>query len=57
MGITALGLMAARMLAQGGYDFAASHPAVHAWLGRIAALPGWRAPYDLLPGKRMQRYR
>jgi hypothetical protein len=20
------------------------------WLGRIAALPGWRSPYDLLPG-------
>lgn len=35
-----------------GYDFAASHPAVAAWLGRIAALPGWRAPYDLLPGRR-----
>ena len=42
---------------ESGYDFAASHPAVHAWLGRITALPGWRAPYDLLPGKRMQRYR
>ena len=40
-----------------GYDFAASHPSVHAWLGRVAALPGWRAPYDLLPGKRMPRYR
>ena len=36
-----------------GYDFAATHPAVHAWLGRIAALPGWRAPYDLLPGQRL----
>ena len=36
-----------------GYDFAASHPAVHAWLGRVAGLPGWRAPYDLLPGKRL----
>jgi glutathione S-transferase len=42
---------------ESGYDFAASHPAVHAWLGRITALPGWRAPYDLLPGKRMRRYR
>jgi glutathione S-transferase len=39
-----------------GYDLAESHPAVHAWLGRIAALPGWRAPYDLLPGKRMHCY-
>jgi glutathione S-transferase len=29
---------------------------VHAWLGRIAALPGWRAAYDLLPGKRLTHY-
>jgi glutathione S-transferase len=39
-----------------GYDFAVSHPAVHAWLGRIAKLPGWRSPYDLLPGKRLTHY-
>lgn len=35
-----------------GYDLPATHPAVAAWLGRIAALPGWGAPYDLLPGPR-----
>jgi len=34
-----------------GYDLAATHPAVHAWLGRVAKLPNWRSPYDLLPGK------
>jgi glutathione S-transferase len=39
-----------------GYDFAVSHPAIHAWLARIARLPGWRAPYDLLPGKRLVHY-
>ncbi|MBV8426476.1 MAG: glutathione S-transferase family protein [Hyphomicrobiales bacterium] len=39
-----------------GYDFAGSHPAIHAWLGRVTALPGWRAPYDLLPGKRLRRF-
>ncbi|WP_300182641.1 glutathione binding-like protein [Bradyrhizobium sp.] len=39
-----------------GYDFATSHPAVHAWLQRIAALPGWRSAYDLLPGKRLPHY-
>jgi glutathione S-transferase len=39
-----------------GYHFAASHPAVHAWLERIKALSGWRAPYDLLPGKHMHCY-
>jgi glutathione S-transferase len=35
-----------------GYDFAASHPGIHAWRERIKALPGWKAPYDLMPGKR-----
>ena len=39
-----------------GYDLPASHPATAAWLARIAALPGWRAPYDLLPGARLPRY-
>jgi glutathione S-transferase len=39
-----------------GYDFAASRPAVSAWLTRIAALPGWRPAYDLLPGKRLTHY-
>jgi glutathione S-transferase len=39
-----------------GYDFAASHPAVHAWLNRIAALPGWKPAYDLLPGQRLRHY-
>ena len=39
-----------------GYDFGESHPALHAWLGRIARLPGWRSPYDLLPGKRLAHF-
>ena len=39
-----------------GYDFAASHPAVRAWLERIAALPGWKSAYDLLPGNRLTHY-
>ncbi len=39
-----------------GYDLASSHPAVSAWLGRIAGLPGWRSAYDLLPGKRLTHY-
>ena len=41
---------------ESGYDLTASHPAVDGWLQRIAALPGWRAPYDLLPGKRLHCY-
>ncbi len=39
-----------------GYDLSVSHPGVHAWLKRIAALPGWQAPYDLLPGRRLPRF-
>lgn len=39
-----------------GYDFAVSHPSLQAWLDRLAALPGWRGPYDLLPGKRLPRF-
>jgi glutathione S-transferase len=39
-----------------GYDFAVSHPAVNAWLARMAGLPGWRSAYDLLPGKRLTHY-
>jgi glutathione S-transferase len=35
-----------------GYDLPSSHPNIARWLERIAALPGWRPPYDLLPGKR-----
>jgi glutathione S-transferase len=39
-----------------GYDLAVGHSAVHAWLSRIARLPGWRPPYDLLPGRRLVHY-
>jgi hypothetical protein len=35
---------------------ALDYQAVHAWLGRIAQLPYWRAPYELLPGKRLVHY-
>lgn len=41
---------------EAGYDLAISHPAVDAWLQRMATLPGWKAPYDLLPGKRLHCY-
>ena len=39
-----------------GYDFAVSHPAVSAWLGRVASLPGWKSAYDLLPGQRLKHF-
>lgn len=39
---------------ESGFDFAQTHPALSGWLGRVAAIPEWRAPYDLLPGKRLR---
>jgi glutathione S-transferase len=35
-----------------GYDLPASHPNIARWLERVAGLPGWQPPYQLLPGKR-----
>ena len=33
-----------------GFDIARDHPAVGQWLERMKALPGWKHPYDLMPG-------
>jgi glutathione S-transferase len=33
-----------------GYDLPASHPRIHAWTRRVAALPGSRPPYVLFAG-------
>ena len=41
---------------ESSYDFAATQPAINAWLSRMAPLPGWQAPYDLLPGPRLRCY-
>jgi glutathione S-transferase len=37
-----------------GFDRKA-HPRIDAWLDRIAGLPGWRHPYDLMPGNPTDR--
>ena len=39
------------------YDLSASHPNIFAWTERIKALPGWKHPYDLMPGKRIKPLR
>ncbi len=36
-----------------GFDFAAAYPNMAAWIGRIAAMPGWKEPYETLPGARI----
>src|SRR5262252_2932833 len=33
-----------------GFDIAAAHPSTGKWLDRIKALPGWKHPYELMPG-------
>ena len=33
-----------------GFDIAKEHPAIATWRERIKALPGWKHPYDLMPG-------
>jgi glutathione S-transferase len=40
-----------------GYDWAKSHPNIHAWMERVRALPGWKGPYDLMPGQRIKPLR
>jgi glutathione S-transferase len=39
-----------------GFDLKTTNPAVQAWLDRVALIPGWKPPYDLLPGQRLLRY-
>ncbi len=33
-----------------GFDIPATYPNIGKWLDRIKALPGWKHPYDLMPG-------
>jgi glutathione S-transferase len=33
-----------------GFDIAAEHKNIGAWLGRMKSLHGWEHPYDLMPG-------
>jgi glutathione S-transferase len=36
-----------------GFDIAADHPNIAAWVARMQALPGWAHPYALMPGHPM----
>ncbi|MDF3021600.1 MAG: glutathione S-transferase [Steroidobacteraceae bacterium] len=38
---------------ESGYDIARQYPAMAAWLERLKGLPGWKPPYELLPGERV----
>jgi glutathione S-transferase len=37
-----------------GFDIASTHKNIGAWLERIKALPGWKHPYELMPGYPLQ---
>jgi len=37
-----------------GFDIAETHKNIGAWLERIKALPGWKHPYELMPGYPLQ---
>jgi glutathione S-transferase len=39
-----------------GYDLAVQFPAIRTWMDRVAGLPGWKGPADLLPGKTLPRF-
>jgi glutathione S-transferase len=32
-----------------GFDLATAFPAIDAWRERVAALPGWKPPYEMMP--------
>jgi glutathione S-transferase len=40
-----------------GYDWAKTHTSIHAWTERLRALPGWKGPYELMPGERIKPLR
>ena len=42
---------------ESGYDWAGTHPNLHAWTQRLKALPGWKDPYELMPGDRIKPLR
>ena len=42
---------------ESGYDWKKSNPNLAGWLERMRALPGWKDPYELMPGERMKPLR
>ena len=38
---------------ESGYDIGKSYPAMARWLARLKTLPGWKPPYEMLPGEQV----
>jgi glutathione S-transferase len=39
--------------AESGYNIGESYPAMARWLERLKQLPGWKGPYEMLPGQQV----
>jgi glutathione S-transferase len=42
---------------ESGYDWPTAAPNLAAWIARMRALPGWKDPYELMPGERIKPLR
>jgi glutathione S-transferase len=42
---------------ESGYDWPKTNPNLAAWIERMRALPGWKDPYELMPGARIEPLR
>ena len=42
---------------ESGYDWSKTNPNLAAWIERLRALPGWKGPYELMPGERIKPLR
>jgi glutathione S-transferase len=42
---------------ESGYDWKKTNPNLSGWLERVRAIPGWKDPYELMPGERMKPLR
>jgi glutathione S-transferase len=42
---------------ESGYDWPKSNPNLAAWIERMRALPGWKDPYEMMPGERIKPLR
>jgi glutathione S-transferase len=38
---------------ESGYDWPTTNPNLAAWIERMRTLPGWKGPYELMPGERI----
>jgi glutathione S-transferase len=42
---------------ESGYDWPKSSPNLSTWIERMRALPGWKDPYEMMPGERIKPLR